>query len=155
MAFDLCLPSKFPRKRAVRRYTTLSFSNFLATTDTSAYVSESEKKYLQSVIGTLLYYSRAVDPTMGTAIHELGSVQAAPSQNDMAKLDRLFQYATAHKNNGIRYYASDMIYRMMSDASYLCRPRARSAYGLLGYLGADEWINGPIYCAAKMISCVV
>ena len=126
-----------------------------ATTDTSPYVSDSEKKYLQSVIGTLLYYSQAVEPTMCTAIHELGSIQAAPTQNDMAKLDRLLQYAAAHKNNGIRYYASDMTYRMMSDASYLCIPRARSAYGLLGYLGADEWINGPIYCAAKMISCVV
>jgi hypothetical protein len=40
----------------------------------------------------------------------------------------------------------------MCDASYLCRPRARSAYG---HLGRDKWINGPISRAAKMMSCVV
>ncbi len=45
-----------------------------ATTDTSPFASEADQKYLQSVIGTLLYYSRAVDPTMCTAIHELGSI---------------------------------------------------------------------------------
>jgi hypothetical protein len=75
----------------------------------------------------------------------------------MVKLDHLLQYAVSHKNNGIRYCASDMVYNMMSDASYLCRPRARSAYGHLGYLGPDEWINGPVSCAAniKTISCVV
>jgi hypothetical protein len=73
----------------------------------------------------------------------------------MVKLNRLLQYAASHKHNGIRYYASNMLYTMLSDASYLCRPRARSAYGHLGYLGNDDWINGPISCAAKMISCVV
>jgi hypothetical protein len=92
---------------------------------------------------------------MCTAIHELGAIQSAPTQNDMAKLDRLLQYAASHQNNGIRYYASSMVYNMLSDASYLCRPRARSAYGHLGYLGDDKWINGPISCAAKMVSCVV
>ncbi len=96
----------------------------LATTDTSPYASPAEQKHLQSVIGTLLYYSRAVDPTMCTAIHELGSIQSAPTQNDMVKLDRLLQYAASHQNNGIRYYASSMVYNILSDASYLCRPRA-------------------------------
>ena len=92
---------------------------------------------------------------MCTAIHELGSIQSAPTQNDMVKLDRLLQYASTHRNNGIRFYASNMVYSMLSDASYLCRPRARSVYGLVAYLGQDEWINGPVYCASKMISCVV
>ena len=126
-----------------------------ATTDLSPHVTTSEQKYLQSVIGTLLYYARVVDPTMCTAIHELGSIQSAPTQNDMVKLDRLLQYASTHRNNGIRFYASNMVYNMLSDASYLCRPRTRSVYGLVAYLGQDEWINGPVYCASKMISCVV
>jgi hypothetical protein len=126
-----------------------------ATMDTSPPVPDADKRYLQSVIDTLLYYSRAVDPTICTAIHELGSIQAAPTANDMAKLDRLLQYVSTHRNNGIRYYASNMIYNLMSDASYLCRPRARSVYGHFGYLVDDDWINGPISCASKMISCVV
>ena len=126
-----------------------------ATTDSTPLASLDEKAYLQSVIGTLLYYARAVDATMLTAIHELGSIQAAPTKADMTKLDRLLQYASTHRHNGVRFYASDMIYRMLSDASYLCRPRAKSVYGLIGYLGLLEWINGPIFCTSKMISCVV
>ncbi len=56
---------------------------------------------------------------------------------------------------GIRYYASNMILQLMSDASYLCRPKARSVLGLHAYLGEPTAINGPITCASKMISCVV
>jgi hypothetical protein len=126
-----------------------------ATLDTSPPVPEADKRYLQSVIGILLYYSRAVDPAICTAIHELGSIQAAPTANDMAKLDRLLQYVSTHRNNGIRYYASNMIYNLMSDASYLCRPRARSVYGHFSYLGDEKCINVPVSCASKMISCVV
>ena len=126
-----------------------------ATMDHTPPATPEQKLYLQSVIGTLLYYARAVDPTMLTAIHELGSVQAAPTMADMTKLERLLQYASTHRNNGIRFYASDMVYRILSDASYLCRPRAKSVYGLTAYLGFENWINGPIYCASKMISCVV
>jgi hypothetical protein len=43
----------------------------------------------------------------------------------------------------------------MSDASYLCCPRAASVVGLLAYLGAANAINGPISYNSKMISCVV
>jgi hypothetical protein len=35
-----------------------------ATVDNSQLASEDDKKLLQSVVGTLLYYSRAVDPSM-------------------------------------------------------------------------------------------
>ncbi len=101
-----------------------------ATTDTSAYVSESEKKYLQSAIGTLLYYSRAVDPTMCTAFHELGSIHAAPTQNDMAELDRLLQYAAAHKNNGIRYYPVRVGHDLPNDVRRLVPLQTTSSLSL-------------------------
>ncbi len=45
-----------------------------ANIDDSAPANEEQKKLLQSIIGTLLYYSRAVDPSICTAVHELGSV---------------------------------------------------------------------------------
>jgi hypothetical protein len=73
----------------------------------------------------------------------------------MAKMNRLLQYLSSHPNIGIRYYASNMIYQLMSDASYLSRPRARSVGGWLGYLGDALTINGPVTYASKMINCVV
>jgi hypothetical protein len=126
-----------------------------ATVDESAAASEDEKKLLQSVVGTLLYYSRAVDPSISPAVHALGSIQSKPSRNDMQKLDKLLQYVSKHRNMGIRFYASSMILQLMSDASYLCRPKAHSVVGSLAYLGSSYGINGPISCHSKMISCVV
>ncbi len=106
-------------------------------------------------MGTLLYYSRAVDPSICTAVHQLGSVQSKPSINEMIKMEKLLQYVSKHRNIGIRFYASNMILQLMSDASYLCRPRALSVVGLLAYLGFENAINGPISCNSKMINCVV
>ncbi len=126
-----------------------------ATVDTSSLVSDSDKKQLQSVVGTLLYYSRAVNPSIATAVHYLGSIQSKPTTNDMAKMDRLLRYLSSHPNNSLRFYASNMVYQLMSDASYLSRPRARSVGGWLGYLGDAYNINGPVAYASKMIDCVV
>jgi hypothetical protein len=126
-----------------------------ATVDASPPASEADKKRLQCVIGTLLYYSRAVDPSICTALHELGSVQSRPSENDMKKMIRLLGYVSKHRNIAIRFYASNMILQLLSDASYLCRPKARSVYGTYCYFGEPEWINGPIACASKMIGSVL
>jgi hypothetical protein len=126
-----------------------------ATVDTSPFASEEDKKLLQSVLGTLLYYSRAVDPSICTAVHELGSVQSQPTINDMDKMEKLLQYTSTHQNIGIRYFASCMLLNMMSDASYLSRPKARSVLGFFSYLGYPDGINGPISCGSKMIKCVV
>ena len=117
--------------------------------------TDEQKKLLQSVVGTLLYYSRAVDPAICTAVHELGSIQAKPSLNDMDKMEKLLKYVSRHRNHGIRYHASSMILQLMSDASYLCRPKAKSVVGLHSYLGDEKTINGPISCASKMINCVL
>jgi hypothetical protein len=126
-----------------------------ATVDQSPLATDEDKKLLQSVIGTLLYYSRAVDPSICTAVHALGSVQSKPSQNDMQNMVRLLQYVSTHRNIGIRYYASNMILNMLSDVSFLSRPMAKSVMGYFGYLGLANGINGPISCGSKMITCVV
>ncbi len=125
-----------------------------ATIDASPLATEADKKLLQSVVGTLLYYSRAVDPSICTAVHQLGSVQANPTQNDMALMERLLHYVSRHPNNGVRYYVSDMILQLMSDASYVSRPKARSVCGGCSYLGSPTAINGPISCGSWMINCV-
>jgi hypothetical protein len=96
-----------------------------------------------------------VNPSIATAVHYLGSIQSRPTTNDMAKMDRVLQYLSSHPNNGIRFYASNMVYQLMSDASSLSRPRARSVAGWFGYLGEAHTINGPVAYASKMIDCVV
>ena len=126
-----------------------------ATIDSSPLASAEQKHELQVVVGTLLYYARTVDPSVLTVVHELGSVQSKPTINDMRKMERLLQYVSAHQHHGIRYHASTMQLQIQSDASYLCRPNARSVLGGFHYLGSLEFINGPIFCTSKMISCIV
>jgi hypothetical protein len=114
-----------------------------ATIDETSEDSKEQKHELQSVIGTLLYYSRTVDPSTCTAVHALGSIQTKPTIKDMQKMERLLQYLSTHKNYGIRYYASNMQLQGQSDASYLSRPRAKSVCGGLFYLylGSRNAIN--------------
>ena len=45
------------------------------------------KKYIQQVLGTLLYYARAVNPTMLVALSAIASEQASPTRATMKKLD--------------------------------------------------------------------
>ncbi len=123
--------------------------------DLSPLASLADKQLLQSVIGTLLYYTRAVDPSICTAVHELATNQSQPTLQDMDKMDRILRYVSTHQNMGIRYHASNMQCNMLSDASYLSRPRARSVMGWTNYLGPPNGINGPISCGSKMINCVV
>jgi hypothetical protein len=126
-----------------------------ATVDLSTRASEPQKRLLQSVVGTLLYYSRAVDPSILTAVLELGSTQSQPTEKDMDKMNRLLQYVSAHPHNAIRYYASDMVLQLMSDASFLSRPKARSVAGLSSYFGQPHMINGPVTYASKIINSMV
>ena len=65
-----------------------------ATVDGSPFASETQKRLLQSVVGTLLYYSRAVDPSICTAVHQLGSIQSKPTLDDLKKMERLLQYVS-------------------------------------------------------------
>ena len=62
---------------------------------------------------------------------------------------------SVNQNGATRYYASTMQLQVQSDASYLCRPKARSVLGGFHYLGFPDRINGPIFCTSKIISCVV
>ena len=70
-----------------------------------------KKRVLQGTVVLHTQYPArvtTVDPSILTAVHELGSVQASPTIKDMLKMERLLQYLSTHRNYGIRYYASNM-----------------------------------------------
>jgi hypothetical protein len=90
---------------------------------------------LQQDIGTLLFYARAVDPTM--LVLTLGTLAAAQARGTEATAKaptHLLNYAATHSDANIRYSASDMILHVHSDASYLSEPKARSRVGGHFYL---------------------
>ena len=87
------------------------------------------KKYIQQVLGTFLYYARAVDPTMLVAFSAIASEQASPTKATMKKVDQFLDYAASLEQSVLTYEASDMVLEVHSDASYLSESKARSQAG--------------------------
>ena len=97
--------------------------------DESAPLDKAGILRVQSITGTLLFYSRAVDSTARVAIGSISAEQSKATENTNKKITRLLNYFATHPNATIRYYASGMVLYFHSDASYLSEPKARSRIG--------------------------
>ena len=64
--------------------------------DVSEPASMAEKKYIQEVIGTFLYYARCVDATMLPGLGLLSTQQAKPTQNTLTKVKQFLDSAATH-----------------------------------------------------------
>jgi hypothetical protein len=100
-----------------------------AKDDNAANLLKKEKKYIQQVLGTFLYYGRAVDSTMLMALSSIASNQAEPTKETMDNIKLFLDYAASHQDAILTYQASDMVLIVHSDASYLSKPKARSRAG--------------------------
>jgi hypothetical protein len=94
--------------------------------DSSAPLDKKDTKRVQSIVGTFLYYARAIDSTYLTALNEIASQQSKPTQQTLMKCHRLLDYAATYPDAYVRFYASDMILQIETDAAYLVMPKARS-----------------------------
>ena len=101
-------------------------SQELPEKDETPILNEKDKKIIQQVTGSFLYYGRAVDPTIVMALSTIASQQSAPTENTMKLTKHFLDYMATHPDAKIRYYKSDMILNIHSDASYLTEPKARS-----------------------------
>ncbi len=110
--------------------------------DTTNPLSPTEIQRIQQVVGTLLYYARAVDGTMLVALGTIAAAQAKGTQHTNKIVNHLLDYCHAHPDATLRYRASDMILKSHSDASYLSEANARSQAGGHFYLG-DKQANQP------------
>jgi hypothetical protein len=132
---------------------------FATPVDTSTPFTDAEKLTLQQVIGCLLYYARAVDPTMLMAISTLASAQAQGTAATADAMHQLLDYCATHPDAEVRFHSSDMVLQVSSDASYLSEPEARSRTGGHFYLGNNDdrqqQINGPILCLSSIIKHVM
>ena len=109
--------------------------------DISPFLPPHRRTRIQRIIGTLLYYGRAVDSTILPCLGSLGSAQATPTEKTDAIVNHLLAYLHSHPNATIRYHASGMILHIHSDASYLSEANARSRAG--GYFYLSELYANP------------
>ena len=88
-------------------------------------LSPEQLKRIQQKVGTLLYYSRAVDLTLAAALSTIASQQSSGTQAMLDACHQLLDYVATHLNATIRYCASDMILALDTDSSYLSEPNAK------------------------------
>ena len=134
-----------------------------AQTDDTPFLDTKTTKRIQGIIGSLLYYARAIDNTMLTAINEISAVQSQPTEKTLLAVTKLLDYASTYPDTTVRFFASDMTLYAESDAAYLVQPNARSRVAGFFYL-SDKHIpntfptptrNGPILIVCKTIRHVV
>lgn len=101
-------------------------TQYAESPDTSTPLSASNTTLLQQILGTLLYYARAVDNTLLVAINTLASTQTKGTEATLTAAVQLLNYCATHPDAIIRFVASDMTLHIHSDASYLLATNARS-----------------------------
>jgi hypothetical protein len=92
--------------------------------DTSPPLMDAGIKHIQWVIGSILYYARAVDLTVLMALSTISSKQAHGTENMIQKTKQLLDYLATHLDGTVQFHASDMILNIHSNASYLSEANA-------------------------------
>jgi hypothetical protein len=130
-----------------------------ATKDETPPLMEKQCLNIQKVTGSVLYYARAVDPTVMMPLNDIATEQKKATDKTQAATNQLLDYLATHPDATIRYHASDMILHIHSDASYLSVSNTCSRLGGL-FLCGDKYpqednLDGSILNVASVIKNVV
>ena len=154
-------PQYSPHRHNPIKYGQKGIQQFANSPDDTPKLSPMDTKHIQSITGSFLYYGRAIDYTILPALNEIASAQAQPTKRMQEKTQQLMDYLYTYPNAFIRYYASDMILHVDSDAAYLVAPKARSRiagyYHLSGHPNITKHPkrNGAILVECKTLRHVV
>ncbi len=98
----------------------------LLEVDSSMVLNDKVIKRVQKIVGSILYYVRAVDMTVLMALSAIAVEQTKATVKTMGKCIQLLDYLASNSEAKVRYYASDMIMNIHLDASYLSETGVRS-----------------------------
>jgi hypothetical protein len=114
--------------------------------------------YVQAVTSTLLYYARAVDSTILTALNTIATQQAALTESTLEEVKQVLDYCASQEEAIVTYNASNMILAVHSNVSYPSKRKSRRRAGGHFYLSSNVPYppnNGAIKNIAKVIDAVV
>jgi hypothetical protein len=98
----------------------------------------SRKHHVQEIVGSLLYYARAVSNKLLVALSTIATCQAKATVATEQAVDLLLVYVATYQNDGIVYWASNMILCAHADAGFLNETNACSRAGAHIYLLEDN-----------------
>ncbi len=105
-----------------------------------------------------MYYARAVNSTILTALSSLATEQAKPMQKTMEIVKQLLDYCASQEEAIITYNKSKMILVVHSDAGYCNEKKLRSRAGGNFFLSNEDKFppnNGAIFTNATKIKSVM
>ena len=134
-------------------------------TDDSSALNTDEARNSQQVVGKVLYYERAVDPTMLVTLNTIAAEQSKGTQETSKTVVQILNDAATHPEAITRYHTSGMTLHMHSDESFLSELVSKSRSGVYQYLSEPSTnpntpprklppLNGPIhreYTTAKNV----
>ena len=82
---------------------------------------------VQSISGTFIYISCAVNPTMLVALNEISAKQALSITDTAKKTQILMDYEATQPDDIIPFHASYMCIHINIDAGYLVSPKRAAA----------------------------
>ena len=126
--------------------------------DNSQPLDDAGVKRIQGIIGSLLYYARAVDNKLLATLSTISSQQAKATKNTAKAVHQLLGYVATYPHDGITYQASNMVLAAHSDASFLTEPVSHSRAGAHIFLSEADPIpqqNGPVLTISQIIKVIM
>jgi hypothetical protein len=77
--------------------------------NTSPKLNNTNKKCIQKIVGSFLYYACTVDTTILMALSAITSQQATPTEKTRNRINKFLDYMATHPDAKIRRQASDMV----------------------------------------------
>ena len=125
-----------------------------ADEDTSPKLTEAGIKSLKAIIGALLYCTRTVDNKLHVGLSAIGAQQDAATEQTAAAINQLLDRVVTYPNDGITYWASDMVLAAHSDSGFKNESNDQSRAGAYIFLSEDmpttKW-NGAVLTIAHII----
>ncbi len=94
--------------------------------DTSSLLSKEDIKQVQQVIGSILYYARAIDLTVLMALSTIASKQSKGTEQTMQKCKQLLDHLATHPDAMVQFHASNMILNIHLDPFYPSKANTHS-----------------------------
>jgi hypothetical protein len=157
------LPLKFkhphPAKPRLSPYKCLPIaygakSHITPDPDSLELLDASRKRRVQEIVGSLLYFARAVDNKLLVALSAIAAHQAKATIATEQAVNLLLDYVATYPNDGIVYQESNMILCAHLNAGFLNKTNSCSQAGAHIYLLEDypsPWFNGAILSNTKII----
>jgi hypothetical protein len=98
-----------------------------ATQDETPPLTAKQCLNIQKVTGPILYYARALDPTVLMPLNDIATKRTKATEKTQAATHQLLDYLATHPDATIRYHTSEMILHIHSDVSYLSVPNHTAA----------------------------